>query len=195
MSKEPLTGTDKLWSDLSSLEPKDVCARSGTSFSSGCYEIDFMNGRYRLDIADRSVSGPESHPPSDGELALLFLAYLVDAKDMELGGKWISEKEVPGGSLFFTGPHKMPVDGIAGKYGTAPKGLVTKALVFGGTALEYGDASVAFKALPRIPLAFVLWEEDDEFPAEVTVMFDETIHRHIPVDVILALVSSVVKFL
>lgn len=195
MSKEPLTGTDKLWSDLSALEPPEVCARTGTSFSSGCYEIAFMDGRYRLDMTSQSVTGPEGHPVPAGELGLLLLAYLVDAKDIELGGKWISEKEVPGGSLFFTGPHKMPVDGIAAKYGTSPKDLIARAEALGGTALEYGDASVAFKALPRIPLAFVLWEVDDEFPAEVTVMFDETIKQHIPVDVILALVSSVVKFL
>ncbi len=195
MSKEPLTGTDKLWSDLSSLEPTDVCARTGAQFLSGCYELPFMNGLYGLDVTSRSVTVPGDHPSANGELALLFLAYLVDALDIELGGKWISEKEVPGGSLFFTGPHKMPVDGIAQKYGIRPKNLIAKAETFGGTSLEYGDASVAFTALPRIPLAFVLWEEDDEFPAEVTVMFDETIHRHIPVDVILALVSSVVRFL
>ena len=199
MSGGHLTGADKLWADVAALDPADVCARSGArSVEAGnggvAYEVPFMNGVYRVSPAEKRVSVPENSPAGDGELDLLLLAYLVDSKAIDLGGKWISEKEVPGGSLFFTGPHKMPLDGLAERYGSSPADFLSAGRKLGGTSLEYGDASIAFKALPRIPLAFVLWEVDDEFPAEVTVMFDESVYRHFPVDVILALVSSVVKF-
>ncbi|MBT3276304.1 MAG: DUF3786 domain-containing protein [Spirochaetales bacterium] len=195
MSKTPLSGTDKLWSDLGNLDPTVVCKNTLCRYESGMYVVPFMGGDYLVDPADQSVKVPDGHPPGHGELTLLILAYLVDGEELELGGKWISEKEVPGGSIFFTGPHKMPLDPIASRYGSDPGTLLSKAASLGGTALEFGDASIGFKALPRIPCAFVLWTEDDEFPAEVTVMFDETIPKHLPVDVILALVSSVVKFL
>lgn len=188
------TGADKLWADLADLDVDEVCSRAQVSYESGVFLIPFMGEVYRLSCDDHTIVVPEGMPESDGELELLFLAYLVDAKEIGLGGKWISEKEVPGGSLFFTGPHSMPVSGIKERYGTSPADFIERAGELGATTLDYGDASVAFTALPRLPVAFVLWEEDDEFPPEVTVMFDESIPSHIPVDVVLALVSSVVKF-
>lgn len=195
MSSKPNTGTDKLWEDLTKLDSDDVCARTISRFADGNYEVDFMNGVYCLNPEKRTIISPVNHPAFGGGLELLLLAYLVDGKGIELGGKWISEKQVPGGSLFFTGPHEMPLAPLAERYGSDSAGLVEAGRGLGGTILEFGDASVAFMALPRIPVAFVLWEEDDEFPAEVTVMFDETIHLHIPVDVILGLVGAVAKFL
>jgi Domain of unknown function (DUF3786) len=195
MSNAPLTGIGKLWSNLADLKPDDVCRKTLSRFHDGVYTVIFMGGEYRIEPGECTVTVPEGHPAGGGELTLLLLAYLVDAEELALGGKWISEKDVPGGSIFFTGPHKMPLDPIAARFGSDPEGFLKTAAGLGGIALEFGDASVGFNPLPRIPCAFVLWTEDDEFPAEVTVMFDETIPKHLPVDIILALVSSVVKFL
>ena len=195
MTKPPLSGADKFWSDLTALDPGTVCRRAQVRYEAEGYLTNFMNGEYRVSPGTTMIEGPENHPPVNGGLTLLLLAYLVDCKDLEQGGRWISEKEVPGGSLFFTGPHKMPLDPLAIRYGKDPEAFVSRALKLGGRRLEFGDASVAFQALPRIPCAFVLWAEDDEFPAEVTVMFDETVSIHLPVDILLGLVGSVVKFL
>ena len=192
---KPLTGVEKLWSDLKNLDPIDVTRRTGSRHLDGMYIVEFMKGEYEIDPAKSLIKAPETHPLRGGELELLLLAYLVDAKNIDVTGRWISEKEIPGGSLFFAGPHKMPLDPIASRYGNDPGAFIERAVELGGKPLEYGDASAAFDALPRIPVAFVLWEADDEFPAEVTVMFDETVSKHIPVDVCLALVGSTVGFL
>ncbi len=64
----------------------------------------------------------------------------------------------------------------------------------GGTKVEeYGDIALEFMALPRIPVVCVLWAEDEEFPARVSFLFDPSIESFLPLDVILALVRSVVK--
>ncbi len=44
---------------------------------------------------------------------------------------------------------------------------------------------------PKVPLAYVLWKEDQEFPAQVTVMFDSTIQDHFSLDGIWCLVAEV----
>ncbi len=191
----PPTGAEKLWRDLAALNCADVTRRTRAEFVDGVYRLDHMRGVYTIDPAARTIEVPETHPPADEELALLLLAYLVDLKEREPVGRWISEKEIPGGSLFFTGPHALPLDPIAAAYGEAPAAFASRAAELGGRRLEYGDASAAFDALFRIPVAFVLWEADDEFPAQATVMFDETISTHLPVDVVLALVRRTVKFL
>ena len=65
--------------------------------------------------------------------------------------------------------------------------------MLGGKPLDFGDLSLEFSVLPRVPLACVLWVEDEEFPARVSFLFDSSIETHLELDVIFALVSSVVR--
>jgi hypothetical protein len=47
---------------------------------------------------------------------------------------------------------------------------------------EYGDASFTLHALPRIPITFILWEGDDEFPPLIRTLFDPTIPGYLPLE-------------
>jgi hypothetical protein len=78
------------------------------------------------------------------------------------------------------------------RFGTAPEKFLDVGIVLGGSRIAYGDVAIEFLALPRIPVGCVLWAEDEEFPARVTFLFDSSIHAHLPLDVVLALVRSVV---
>ena len=54
----------------------------------------------------------------------------------------------------------------------------------GGEQLEHGDASMRLHAFPRVPVTFILWRGDDEFPARADMFFDSTCEQHLPTDVI-----------
>jgi hypothetical protein len=141
------------------------------------------------------------HPPSeriagplqdqlleDPEFELLALTYLIQAQELPLDGKWISEKDLPGGSTFFRGPHALPVQPLLGRFGNDLEAFRRAGLALGGQGLQFGDAAFRFATLPRIPTACVLWRQDEEFPARITMMFDRTLARQLPLDVVLALV-------
>jgi hypothetical protein len=123
----------------------------------------------------------------DGEFELLMLIYLIRASEIEPSGRWINEKQLPGGSNFFTGPHHLPTDTLEQCYGSDIQRFRSRCGQLGGTALDFGDASYAFEALPRIPLACVLYAADEEFPARVTFLFDSTIEFQVPMEIILSL--------
>ena len=57
--------------------------------------------------------------------------------------------------------------------------------------MDFGDASLRLQPLPRVPLVCILWEEDDEFPARVSYLFEATTDAQLPVDVILGMVKCV----
>ena len=38
-------------------------------------------------------------------------------------------------------------------------------------------------------MEYILYAEDEEFPAQITINFDRTIHRHLPLDVIWAMIN------
>jgi hypothetical protein len=60
-----------------------------------------------------------------------------------------------------------------------------------GVEIAFGDKAFVLTALPKVPLAYVLWKEDPEFPARMTVLFDATIQNHFSLDGIWCLVAEV----
>ncbi|MCB0147619.1 MAG: DUF3786 domain-containing protein, partial [Caldilineaceae bacterium] len=56
------------------------------------------------------------------------------------------------------------------------------ALACGGEPIGVGDAGFAFRGLPRVPLALIYWQGDDEFPPRAFVLFDETACHYLPID-------------
>jgi hypothetical protein len=43
---------------------------------------------------------------------LFIIHYLLKSKEIEISNEWISEKDLPGGTTFFRGPHVIPTIGI-----------------------------------------------------------------------------------
>jgi hypothetical protein len=118
------------------------------------------------------------------ELTLFLLHYLLGTRETSLVGKRVSEKELKGGEMFFRGPHTLPVKGIIERFGKDPQGLIDRGLKLGGKRVELGDASIELKAAPKIPVTYVLWAEDEEFPASASILFDPTIEEFLPLDII-----------
>ena len=129
---------------------------------------------------------------ADAEFELLVLTYLTQAVEIPADGSWISEKDLPGGSLFFRGPHALPLEPLRARFGEDLPGFRRAALELGGSALPYGDAAYGFTALPRLPAGCLLWAGDEEFPARANLLFDRTLGRHLPLDVVLALAHCLV---
>jgi hypothetical protein len=59
-------------------------------------------------------------------------------------------------------------------FGSDPAALVTAGKRLNGKILQTGDAAVELSYFPCLPITCILWRGDDEFPAEATVLFDET---------------------
>jgi hypothetical protein len=127
------------------------------------------------------------------ELQLLILQYLIQAKDLPLGGKWISEKELKNGEMFYRGVHSLDMfkNPLEGRFGTRPDHFLEAGLSIGGVEVDHGDIGFQFQGLPRIPVLLILWAADDEFPAKVTILFDPTIEHHLALDTIWGLVRVI----
>ena len=52
----------------------------------------------------------------------------------------------------------------------------------GGKEEEYGNASFTLPAFPRLPITFILWEGDEDFPPSIKVLFDRSIHTYLPLE-------------
>jgi len=180
-----------LWETLKNANPEGISRICEVSFDEkdGCYQIPVLDEVYGVFPQDtKIVRYHEREATLEGkhrvELTLFLLHYLLGTKKVSLEGKRVSEKELSGGEMFFRGPHTLPVKGVIEKFGRNPKEFIDSGLRLGGKKIELGDASMELRAAPKIPVTYVLWAEDEEFPASVSILFDPTIQEFLPLDII-----------
>ncbi len=181
---------DQLWKSLKDADPESICHNCAVIYdkSESCYRVPVLNETYGAFLKEKRIvelgEGKVLDEKSRVEFTLLLLHYLLGTRDIPLRGKTVSEKELRGGEMFFRGPHALPVQGIIRKYGNDPQGLIDAGLRLEGKKTDLGDASVKLLPAPKIPITYVLWVADDEFPASVSVLFDPTIQEFLPLDII-----------
>jgi hypothetical protein len=181
-------GRVRLWEELAAKDVQDVCRRAQAEAEEGGFALRFVDRRYLLQPQTRRIGGPQADSLlADAEFELLLLTYLNQAAEAPVQGTWISEKDLPGGSQFFRGPHALPLKPLLARFGNDLPAFRRAAEDLRGAGLPYGDAAFGFSALPRIPVGCVLWAGDDEFPARIGMLFDRSLDRHLPLDAVLAL--------
>lgn len=187
-----------LWERLQEADPKQVCVNAQIRYDSHsqAYQIPFLSGRF-LCYPHRQMIEPVQPVPHDKlsfEFYLVFLHYLLEAQNRPLSPKWISEKDIPGGQLFFRGPHKFPIEPLLELFGDKPEVFRSAAELLGGAPVDMGDLGYRLWAFPRIPLLFVFWHGDDEFEPALNIRFNATINSQLEaLDSIWALVNVVCR--
>ena len=172
-----------------------MCRRSLAVYDKdrGVYSVIALGAEYLVDPAAHDIR-PVSLTAGDVsvDLGLLILFYLLEAKDVPLSGRWVSEFDLKGGSMFFRGPHAFPVHEIASRFGHDLEGFKKTCVSLCGEPLKLGDAAFKIQVLPRIPAAAVLWYADEEFEASAKLLMDATIEQHLPLDVIFGMSLEVI---
>jgi len=174
--------------ELGLMSIMDVCKRSLCSYDDvkKSYIVEAWGEIYRVS-PDTSEILDYSNNPVNREAGLVMLFYLMRAKNILVSGEWISEKDIPGGVTFFTGPHAVPANLITGRYGNDIDAFSRACRGLGGVEVKMGDAAFVMPIVRRIPVVVLLWKGDDEFGPDARLLFDRTVSEHLPLDVIFAL--------
>ncbi|HPD60266.1 MAG TPA: DUF3786 domain-containing protein [Thermodesulfobacteriota bacterium] len=184
---------EELWKTLQKADPETISLNCEVTFDPkrGWYLIPVLDEVYGVCLKDKKIiklsEGDASQEKFRVELTLFLLHYLLGTKNIPLAGKRISEKELKGGEMFFRGPHALSTQGIIKKFGNNPEGFIAAGLKLKGEKVNLGDAAIELKAAPKVSITYVLWIEDEEFPASVKILFDPTIQQFLPLDIIYGL--------
>jgi len=204
-SDEPPPGGDfqiepRLWDDLRQADPGEMSARALVQFDreENVYVVPFLNTAVLCypETEEIELLGPLGDFSGDSQLTLVILHYLLYAQNKPLTNKWVSEKDLPGGRLFFTASHTLPMDPLAEEFDARPELLDAVARSIGGEEVKSQGVSFRFRILPRIPIQTIFWLRDEEFGPSFHVLFDETIIAHLgSLDLIWGLVQVFARVL
>ena len=185
------------WDRLSHLHPTDVCNRTGAIYHPARegFLLPVYNLRYLILPRGKKILRMEwNDHPVEEELHqyfyLIVLVYLTNAKDIKPTHTWVNEKGLKGGFTFFQGPHRLQVEELINLFEKDPEAFLKAGKKLGGSEILYGDKGFALEVFPKVPLAYLLWKGDEEFPTRIRVLFDSTIESHLPLDIIWCMVGE-----
>jgi hypothetical protein len=189
-----------LWDALRQADPGEVSSRTEVQFDpqKNGYIVPVLNGAVLCSPWSQQIEpiGEPSFFSLDFQLSLAVLHYLLSAQKKVAADKWVSEKDLPGGSLFFTAAHALPMDLLIAAFDGRPDLLDAAARAIGGQKSDIAGLSYRFSVLPRIAFLLIFWEGDEEFASSCHLLFDETIGAHFSsLDLVWALVNVFIQAL
>lgn len=186
---------DKIhFQDLSEQNPKEVCERAlcRYNYTEKYYTLSVWGEEYKvfphkskIECVHKSLQGYHDY------FYLFIMHYLLKSKKTEIQKAWISEKDIPGGTTFFRGPHNIPTDFITTRFQNNIQQFKGKCEQLHGSPITMADAAYAFEIVPRVPVAVLYWIGDNEFPAESKVLYDKSITDHFALDIIFAIAVGI----
>lgn len=156
------------------LDPDHVAKASGAVFNPETkdFSLTYCTEEYLVSHPDGKVRFRNSSEEVPELERTILLQYLSNACGLPPRGHWLTFIELPDGAH-----HNVPFQleacvPIANTFGENLELFKEVGKQLGGEELKMGDAAFKLKVLPKIDLAYMLWEGDEEFPAKANVLFE-----------------------
>jgi len=138
--------------------------------------VPFLNRVYHIVFPElRFEDEADSQNEVPIQEQILILHYMLAPAPPVLTGKWVSYREIPGASFYYSAFVRRAIDPLKTVFGNHAERFLAIAEILGGRKIDSGDAGCEFRPLPRVPLRLILWAADEEFPPEANMVFDENI--------------------
>ncbi|SHF61446.1 protein of unknown function [Desulfofundulus australicus DSM 11792] len=165
-------------------DPESMAFNAAVTYRQETQEfvVPFLGADYLVKYPGGEVKDASSGQEVPEEIRIVLLHYLARSSPARVEGRLISFQELPGGFIY-TGPfNNRAVRPLVSLFGDKPDLLVQAAKMLGGSQVAMGDVAVNIPVLPKIPVTFLLWLGDDEFPPSGNVLFDASAPRHLPTE-------------
>jgi hypothetical protein len=176
---------DLACSSIQGMNLEERAKKAGASYEKGKsgekITVHFFLEPYTIQLPQM-----EFHSPSQKIVSLvtriLLLHYLIRADGNPLTGRWVAYKDIPGGLLYAGVFARRVTEPLQRRLGKSAKSFRETGIRSGGEPVEIGDASFILHAFPCVPLQYVLWEGDEEFPPSVQLLFDAAVDHYLTLE-------------
>jgi len=170
-------------SDLEKANPKRIADQSGASLSydqegSVTLSLEFLNKQLDIEWPSMRFSAAKDKKEIPIQQQVLILHYLQGCQGSKVEGQWVAYQEIPDGRFYLDAFVQRAKQPLLKAFGSTPDLLPDLAKqLYDAQPFDHGDVSVVVRALPKIPVALLIWRADDEFPPEASILFDRSIQE------------------
>jgi hypothetical protein len=179
---------------LASQDLVEVARRRGAACLGRDLELPYFGQPVRIRVPERAEGEALFQP---AELALtekiLILHYLGwgAASQPPGSGRLVSFQQLAGASFYEPTYRKRGPARIARRFGADVPAFLRACRALGWTEEKMGDASCGGQVLPFVRCLAVLHRGDEEFPAEVNLLFNDGISQLLPLEDVAVLAGLV----
>jgi hypothetical protein len=193
-SYTPEKNASLLWNRIQQLRaglrdrnPARLSLDAGMSFAA----LSGSGGEFHFSLWEKpvAITVPEyrAYEPSSGKdcsaaQQALLMYYLSTADGTPAGENWVSFTELPDGRFYTQAFQGYSGDELMRTFGDNREKFERTAESQGGLMQSLGDASFAFRLLPRVSLLAVCWLGDEDFPTKYQILFNSNVHHYLPTD-------------
>ena len=172
---------------LKGLDLRERAEKAGAHFEKGPngkegrISLNLFNAGYFVDFPGVLITSTEKKVVSL-VAKIVLLHYLIKADGRPLSHQLIPYKDIPGGMLYAGVFARRAVEPLIPVFGQSPEAFLDAGFRLGGRKAEYGDVSFVLPALPRIPMTYIVWKGDEEFPATIQLLFDKSVEGYLSLE-------------
>ncbi len=138
--------------------------------------VPFLNRVYQIGFPAFDFKDEvESNTEIPIQEQILILHYMLSPAPPLSTGNWVSYREIPGASFYYSAFVKRAIDPLKKVFGQNVDGLLAAGEILGGKSIDAGDVGYEFRLFPSVPVRLILWAGDEEFPAEANIVFVDNI--------------------
>jgi len=166
--------------------PQDMSYRAGGDYeqvncANSMISVNLLGQEYTIVHPGGGIESPDNHQVTI-ITHILILHYLTNAMGSPLSGELVAYKDIPGGDKYFPVFKKRVEMPVLKTYGQNPEGFEKACSALGGDRISMGDIAFRFQAFSRIPITYIYWKGDEEFPASIQVLFDSSVKDYLPLE-------------
>jgi hypothetical protein len=178
--------------ELAKMDFAAQCAKAGFERIEEGARVRFLEREYLLRRADLELAPADGGPEPELWEKIVILHYLIAADGRPDRGELITYKQVPDGAPYYDVFQRRTTGILLSVFGGRFEVLEQAAAKLGAApASGHGDRAFKVRALPQVEYIFVLYEADEEFDADIRVLFDASLVSRLPAEDVTVLCQMV----
>lgn len=155
---------------------EDIPKYTGYEVENNHVFVDWLDQKFALQYPSAQViAHPETEPRLQVYTQIIMLHYMTQRSEVKETGKWISFGDLPSYFINKKDFYKYDIHPLEHFFGYDHKALLEASLPIGGKEIKIGDElAVAYRPLPRVPVAFLVRKSDKGEP-EAEIFYDESV--------------------
>ena len=158
---------------FASMDPAEMSARSGVPYEDGKFSLTLLTRPITLSWPEMEAVFTDDGAAAAANIRILLARLVMEGMLTTARGKLLAYTDMPWGNVYAQQFRGRCILRLAGTYGSNPDGMRSACELLGGQRASSGDVSYDMPFLPGLTVRLILWEGDEEFPAQAQILFSD----------------------